>query len=224
MIRIDEIRKLKFFEGLRDEELASIAARINEKQVAKNSNILLEGSRCRELYLIKKGRVKVFKTSREGREHIYYYAHQGEAFCEAGIFDGKPSDLSATAVTDSLIYVIRKPDLLGLVSKIPQLSAILLRNYSSRIRQLISMVEGLSFKSVPGRLARILVDMVNREGVVQGDNIILQRNITLYEMASLVGTVREVVTRSLQELEKKGYLNVHRRQIEILDLEALKSL
>jgi CRP/FNR family transcriptional regulator len=224
VVKLEQAKSLKYFEGLEDPDLASIAARMVERTVSRNESIVMEGSACRDLHVVASGRVKIFKTSEEGREHIFYYAGKGEAFCETGILEGFKSPISATAVIDSTLFIIRDQDLKGLLSKIPSLALRLLRNHSERIHKLIEMVEGLSFRNVPGRLAKILVELVDKEGVVQGKNIILERNITLYEMASMVGTVREVITRSLQELERKGYLQVKRRQIEILDLEALKSL
>jgi len=224
MIKLGDLKKVKYFNNLDDEHLASLAARMMEKKLSRGENIIFEGMKCTGFYLVKSGRIKVSRTSKEGREHIFYYAYPGDAVCDFSIFLEENSPLSASATVKSVVYYIGKQDLLNLIKNIPDLSMILIKHLSQRLKLFADIVEDLSFKNVPSRLAKILVDMVEREGVKQGDNVLLKRNITLYEMASMVGTVREVITRSLQKLEKDGVLNISRREIEIVDLEKLKRI
>ncbi len=224
MIKISDLISIRYFKDLKEEDLASIAARAVEKKYSRGDNIFFEGLDCQGLYAVKEGRVKIYKTSREGREHIFYYALDGDMLSDFCIKERVLNPVSATATAPSTIYFIRKNDIKKLISLIPDFGIIIIEHLSEKIFYLTEMIEDLSFKNVPARLAKILVDMVEREGVNAGHNLLLKRTITLYEMASMAGTVREVITRSLQKLEKGGILRISRRQIEIVDLPKLKEI
>lgn len=222
MTNYDRIKELDYLKGFSDSELSLFAEKITEKRFSQGNLIILEGEKSEFLNIVYSGRVKIFKTSEEGREHIFYFAKKGDDFGEISAFDGLPSPFSAVAVIPTLLLTIRVEDLKELMRKIPGLPEHLLTNLSLKMRQMMEMVEDLSFKNVPERLAKILVEMAENEGVRSGKNVALQRNITLFELASLVGTVREVITRSLQKLEKEGLIVLGRRKIEIIDLEKLR--
>jgi CRP/FNR family transcriptional regulator, cyclic AMP receptor protein len=224
MIKLDEIKKIEYFKGLNDEDLVSIAARIVEKSYGKGENIAIEGISCKGIYIVSSGRVKVFKTSVEGREHIFYYARRGDVFCDVCLFMPRCNPLSATSTVPTVIYFIGEDELKNLILKIPSFAMKLLEHFSQRMNQYVEMIEDLSFKNVPARLAKILVDFAEKEGVKKGDNMVLKRDITLYEMASMVGTVREVITRSLQKLEKEGVIKIDRSMIEVTDMEQLRDI
>jgi len=224
MVKVAELKKISCLQNLQSDDLASIAARVISKTYEPDEVISFEGSQCRGLKFVLSGRVKVFKTSEEGREHIFYLARPGDAFCEMNIFDEGPSLLSASAVVTSEIYSIPISDIRNLINKIPELAIIMLRLFSDRLKTFVGLVEDLSFKNVPERLAKILLEIIDREGATSGANVILKRNITLYEMASLIGTVREVITRSLQKLEKSGILKVDRNKIEVLNIDKLREI
>jgi CRP-like cAMP-binding protein len=224
MIKLNEIKQLEYFSGINDEDLVSIAARIVEKSYGKGENISIEGISCKGLYIVNSGRVKIFKTSEEGREHIFYYARKGDVFCDVCLFMPRCNPLSATSTVPTVIYFIGDQELKNLILKIPTLAMKLLEHFSLRMNQFVEMIEDLSFKNVPARLAKILVDFAEKEGIQKGENVILKRDVTLYEMASMVGTVREVITRSLQKLEKEGVIKIDRSVIEVLNMDQLRDI
>jgi CRP/FNR family transcriptional regulator len=214
---------LEFFRFSGDTEIKLLFKKAAERSFTKGASIMLEGEKSPWLYIVLSGKVKIYKTSEDGREHIFHFARKGDFFGEIPMMDGLPAPYSATAVAPSTMLVVRDTELKDLMSSNPEICKLLFRNISHKMRKMLEMIEDLSFKNVPDRLAKILVEMADNEGVKAGSSVILERNLTLYELASMVGTVREVITRSLQKLEKEGYVTIGRQQIEILNLNALRN-
>ncbi|MCE1247909.1 MAG: Crp/Fnr family transcriptional regulator [Firmicutes bacterium] len=213
---------LEFFRQMGENDAKLLFGKGSEKNFAKGASIIMEGEKSLWFYIVLSGKVKIYKTSEDGREHIFHFARKGDYFGETSMMDGLPSPYSAMAVTSSTVLAVKDTDLKDLMNTSPEICRLFFRNVSGKMRKMLEMIEDLSFKNVPDRLAKILVDMADHEGVKSGKNMILERNLTLYELASMVGTVREVITRSLQKLEKEGYITIARQQIEILDLEGLR--
>lgn len=213
---------LEFFKFSGANDIKLLFEKAQEKNYAKGTSIIMEGEKSLWFYIVLTGKVKIFKTSDDGREHIFHFARKGDYFGETSMMDGLPAPCSAMAVAPSTLLAVRDTDLKELMSSHPEICRLLMINISRKMRKMMEMIEDLSFKNVPDRLAKILVEMADNEGVKAGNNTILERNLTLYELASMVGTVREVITRSLQKLEKEGYITIARQQIEILDLDGLR--
>ena len=219
---IKELKSLRFFDGLTDEELKPVSTKTIKRQYRRNSMLISEDGQCREFYIVNRGKVKIFKTSSRGREHIFYYALRGDTFGEMAIFGKSNCCISAITSSSSELLIINEKDLKELIHTIPAFSDIMLRHFSEKMEIMMKSIENLSFYNVPGRLARVLVEMVKKEGLDRNGKIIIKRDITIFEMASLIGTVREVVTRSLHRFQNEGLIKISRRQIEVLDLDGLK--
>jgi CRP/FNR family transcriptional regulator len=161
--------------------------------------------------------VKVFKTSIEGKEQILSIARPGESFNDVAVFDGEPNPVSAQAMGTVLLYGIKRSDMETIVKEHPQIASNIIRVLTSRVRHLISLVADLSFKHVIGRVAKILVEQIGGEAG-------LKPRLTQQEMAAMAGTAREVVGRSLKELEEAGAIKLDRHRIVITDKEALQKI
>lgn len=223
IIETNQLKRLRYFEGISPANLDLICSKMRRLRYQRSDLIFDEGEESLGLYIVNSGRVKVYKTSHGGREHIYYYAGKGDSFGEASLFNGESQPVSAMASKATEVFLVPSSHLKDLVQQVPQLAYKLLEHFSHKMLNYMLMVENLSFKNVPDRLARILVNMVEEEGVFEGRVPVIKRDITVYELASLVGTVREVVTRSLQRLQNEGLIKVSRRNIEILNLDGLKN-
>jgi CRP/FNR family transcriptional regulator len=179
--------------------------------------IVYEGEPARALYFVFSGAMKEFKTSAEGKEQILKVVRPGESFNDVPVFDEEPALSSVEAMGPVILYELRKDDLRTLLRDNPQIDANTIRVLAGQVRQLVSLVEDLSFRQVIGRVARILLENA-ADGAGSG------HRLTPQEMAAMAGSAREVVSRSLRSLEEEGVIRLDRHKIVITDKDALRDL
>ena len=215
-VQLEFLNNIPYFHGLDAAELDSISKVVVEKTVDRGEMILLEGEPARALYFVFSGVVKTFKTSAEGKEQILHIVRPGESFSDVPVFDGGINPCSAQAMAPVVLYEIKRSDLEAMLRKHPQFALNVISVLASRARHLVSLVEDLSFRSVVGRVAKILLNA--------GDGKTPVQRLTQQEMAAMAGTAREVVGRSLKILEESGAIRLDRHQIVISDKKALKNI
>ena len=216
-VQIEFLKSIPYFSGLSLAELDSVGKLFFEKTAERGEVILLEGGTAETLYFVASGAVKVFKTSAEGKEQILNIVRPGESLNEVPVFDGGPNPASAQAMSPVVLYGIRKGDLEVILRNHSQVVLNIIKVLADRLRQLISLVEDLSFRHVIGRVAKILLEHA-------GDGTGFKPRLTQQEMAAMAGTVREVVGRSLKALEEGGAIRLERHRIVITDKESLKEM
>ena len=217
MVHIDFLKYIPYYSGLSSAELESIRKLTIEKTVDKEEIILLEGESSEVLYFLVSGVVKVFKASAEGKEQILKIVSPGESLNDVPIFDGSPNPASAEAMTPTLLYGIRKNDILAILLDYPQTALNAVRVLASEVRHLASLVEDLSFRHVIARVAKILLEHAQ-------DGPGPRPRLTHQEMASMAGAAREIIGRSLKILEQEGAIRLDRHRIVITDKEALGTM
>jgi len=216
-VQLEFLKSILYFSALDLTELESISKLVLEKTADRAEMVLLEGESAENLYFVASGVVKVFKTSAEGKEQILSIVRPGESFNDVSIFDGGPNPVSAQAMGPVLLYGIKKNEMEAIVRNHPQIALNVIKVLARRVRHLLSLVEDLSFKHVIGRVAKILVEHIGGE-MGRGPRL------TQQEMAAMAGTAREVVGRSLKELEETGVIKLDRHRIVITDKEALQKI
>lgn len=218
---LDLLRQLPYFARLDDMVLATVARMAIPRTYERGQVILLEGEPCAGLCIVQSGRIKVFKISLEGREQVLRILGPGKSFNDVAVFDGGPNPASVMALESSTIWVVDRMFMLALVHRYPALSMAVVGRLAAMARHLVSMVEALSFYDVTGRLARLLL-LGNQEGAAEAPAGGLPR-MTQTEMAAHLGTVREMVGRSLHTLEDEGLIEVAQHRILIRDAEGLRT-
>lgn len=218
--RTFRLEDMPLFAALTTRELEALRGDTGERAFDRGQLIVVEGEACRGLFIVKTGRVKVYKASEDGREQILEIVKPGGAFNDVPIFDGGPTPASVMAITETTCFIVPPARVTRVLASHPELSLVLLSQFARRVRALGTIVEDLAFNDVPVRLARILLASME-EGTT---GPLLDRSMTLQEMAAMVGSVREVVTRSLRKLEKQGLIAMDRHQIVIQDPAGLKRL
>ncbi|MBI4286799.1 MAG: Crp/Fnr family transcriptional regulator [Chloroflexi bacterium] len=208
-----------YFSGLAPQERDKLKGLFFEKSVSKSEVILWEGEPGDALYILGTGRIKIFRTSAEGKEQVLRVMRAGDSFNEVPVFDGGPNPASAMALEDSVIYGIHRGDVQHILKDYPQVSINVIRVFSRRLRDMVSLVEDLSFRHVTARLAKILL-----EHAVQFGEESPERRLTQQQMAAMIGTAREMVGRSLKNLETMGAIRVERQKIIIVNREMLQRL
>jgi CRP-like cAMP-binding protein len=212
----DFFRSLPYFSSFGDEALRRIGRDAVETSFERGQVIFLEGEPCRGMYVVARGRVRVFKTSAEGREQVLFVAGRGDSFNDVPVFDGGPNPASAAALDASAVYLVPRETLLALVADCPAARAVI---GLFALRHLPAVVEDLSVRSVLGRLARLLLD-----SAVAENGPAPPRQMTQDEMAAMVGTVRDVIGRALRQLESAGAIRMERHRILVVSPEKLREI
>lgn len=213
----NSLTALSYFSGLSVAELEVIKQSFFEKNIQRGEIIFLEGELADILFFLISGIVKLFKTSAQGKEQIISLARPYEVLNDISIFDNGPNPMSAQAMSTVTVYGIKKDRLEVALRQHPQVSSRIIQVLAARTRQLISLVEDLSFKHVIGRVAKILLEHT-------GDGAGPGQRLTQQEMAAMAGTAREVVARSLKAMEERGLIRLERHRIVISDKNALQEM
>lgn len=206
--RIAPLSRFHPFRDLREDELARVAAAARREQYPKGQFLLLEGQACTAVQFIARGRVKVHKISPEGREQVLHLLGPGDALNLVPAFDERPNPASAEALTDVEVYSLSRADFVRLVREIPQVAANVLADLAEKLRLLVDLVEDLSFRTVSARLARFLLTTA---ADLPG------RRWTQEEIATHLGTVREMVGRVLRGWQEEGLIQIERGRIVVQD-------
>jgi CRP-like cAMP-binding protein len=215
-IQAEFIKNIPYFTGLSQPALDSLGKYIFEKTAGRGEVLLFEGEPAETLYFVVAGAVKVFKTSPDGKEQILQIIRPGESFNDAPVFGGDVNLASAEAMGKVVLNVIKKSDLETILREYPQVALNVIHILSQQVRQLVSLVEDLSFRQVTGRVAKMLLEYA---GDGSGD----RPRLTQQEMAAMIGTAREMVGRSLKSLEEEGIIKFDRHRIIVADINALKA-
>ncbi|MEW5867674.1 MAG: Crp/Fnr family transcriptional regulator [Chloroflexota bacterium] len=214
--KIEALQNNGYFQGLSAEALGSLAQDTFLRSYARNEAVCWQGEACAGLYILKRGSVKLFKLSPKGRELIIKTFEQGATFNEVPTFDNGPNPINVAALEDSLIWIVEAQAIRKALGEHPEMAQAVILNLTQNLRMLVSTVEELSFYQVTNRLARLLSQLPPEQlsGPAAG-------RLTQDQLAARLGTVREVVARSLRDLERSGAIRVSRRQIQVLDVETL---
>jgi CRP/FNR family transcriptional regulator len=213
-----------FFVDLSGVALQRVAAMTAARALARGEVLALEGDPCDAVYLVVQGRLVSVKASREGREQIVSELRAGEIVYAVPALDGGPLPATTQAATRATVLRLGRAEFLGLLDDYPILARRLLLAFAGRLRRFGALVEDLSLRSVAQRLARLLAERAKSAGVSSaGDPMAGPSRLTQREMASQLGTVREVVARNLAQFEAAGWIRLRRGVIEITDLAALQA-
>jgi len=218
------LQKTALFSSLTPAETHLLAARTSCKRFDTGELLFSEGEKCHGLHIIARGRVRIFKTSLGGREQVLALNVSGECVAELPVFDGGAFPASAVAIEDTEIAFISRPDFQAFCMEHPQVALKTLAVVGARLRRLVGIIEELSFTTVRQRLISALVRLAEAEGKQSEAGIEFQLPASHQELASQLGTVRELISRNLMRLQAEGLLEVSARQIVVKDMKGLRDL
>lgn len=221
--RIESLRSVPLFTNLTERELGQLANHAISRDYEPGEIIFSEGDPCEGLYIVQAGNVKIFNTSSSGREQVLIIEGAGNSLAELPVFDGGPYPASTAAVGKCTLLFISKKDFHTLCMEQPELPLKVLRVVSSRLRQLVGIIEELSFTTVRGRLASWLLQEASAKGRKTSRGTEITLDISNQELAFQIGTVRELVSRNLSYFQSKGIIKAEGRTITLADLPALEA-
>jgi len=208
--------QISLLASLPSETLGRVAAAATRRTVAEGEIVIVEGEPCQAAYFIAQGRVRVYRLSPAGREQVLVCLGPGQAFNTVPVFQSHGVNHATVQVLEpATLYVVSSADLRRLVAECPALATALLQDFADRLDHLTNLVEDLSLRTVRGRLARFLLD--------HGETGQAQQRWTQEEIAAHLGTVRDMVGRTLRSFADAGLIRMERQRIVLLDREGLEA-
>ncbi len=221
---ITALGKAALFSSLTPTELQTLAARTVRKSFSAGELLFSEGEPCTGLHIIARGKIRIFKTSMNGREQVLAEIVPGESVAELPVFDGGPFPASAVAISDTEVAFVSRRDFQAYCMEHPEVALKVLQVVGARLRRLVGIIEELSFTTIRQRLISVLLKLAQSDGKKSALGIEFRLPTTHQELANQLGTVRELVSRNLMRLQAEGLLEVDARQIVVKDLDGLKAL
>ncbi len=214
-------RSVPLFASLSEAALAEVIAGFHSRVFARNEFLFLQEEEVEAFYVVVAGRVKFFSTSVQGREFTFFIAGARQAFDLPPLFDGKPHPLSASALSDVRVYMTSLGHIREMAERYASLQQMLARQLAQATRSVIKIASDLALTDVTTRLARLLVVSSQTRGRRTAEGIFLSLDLSQSEIAHLLGTAREVVSRSFRALERDGLVERRRQGVLIRDQDKL---
>jgi CRP/FNR family cyclic AMP-dependent transcriptional regulator len=213
----DFLATIPLFSGLQRDELQRFADLTRERSYPKGSVILFQDDPGDSLFVLRSGRVKVVLIGEDGREVILGVLEPGAHFGELALIDDQPRSAHVIAMEDANLLILRREDFRRRVEANPSVAWALLTELSRRLRRADVKIGGLVLLDVPGRIARLLLDLADETG-----NETIEKPLTHQTIAQMIGASRETVSRAMKEFQDSGLITVERRKIAVGNREALE--
>ena len=210
------LKATPLFAALDESEISSLAARCGIRPYASGEVLFTEGEPCKGLYIVVSGRVRIFKTSLNGREQVLAVEGPGASVAELPVFDGGNYPASGSALEKTEVLFVSRADLRAICLEKPEVSLKILQVVGARLRRLVGIIEELSFTTVRHRL----ISWILRRA---GASSAFALDMSHQELAAQIGTVRELVSRNLTRLQAQGFIEMNNKQIRVLDREGLEA-
>ncbi|MDU2657809.1 MAG: Crp/Fnr family transcriptional regulator [Clostridium perfringens] len=219
-------KNISIFSTLSNEELLKIVNMTEHKSFKENDVLCREGEKSDKLFLIREGRVKICKITKEGKEQIVYVLSKGDFFGENNIFTSNNiSNFSAYAITDVKLCILKKENLEKILIKNPEISLKIIQEMADRINSAENLAQTLATRDVEARLATVLIEFMNKYGQKKEEGIYINLHLNREQIANYCGITRETVSRRLSKFDKLGIIKLQgNKGLIIKDKEALFNL
>jgi len=202
-----------YFNDISANLLKDIAGHTSLREYQRGDVLMWEGDPCDGLHIIEQGSAKIYRLSPQGRQYIVRILQEGDTFAEVPAFDGGMNPVNVEALETCRVWVIESGKLRALVLAHPTFAQKVLVNFGEMLRGMVRMVSEMAFYQVTHRLARLITELPSDQ---------TRPHWTQEQLAARLGTVREVVARSLKELERSGAIRIEDRRIQITDDDILR--
>ena len=218
----DVLRQSPLFSGVDEDSAAVLEDSMAASSLSRGDVLFNEGDSGNQLYVVIDGKIKLGRTSADGRENLLAILGPGQMFGELSFFDPGPRSATATAVTDVELKSLGHDALSPVLASHPDVALALLHQLAGRLRRTNEVVGDLVFSDVPGRVAKALLDLAGRFGRKADDGVHVNHDLTQEELAQLVGASRETVNKALADFASRGWMRLEPRSVVILDFERLQ--
>ncbi len=231
MLKAEKARLLgetQLFCSLAEPDLLELAAAATVRRLKLGEVLFLEGEPANRLFVIASGSVRAFRVNRKGREQVIHIERTGATLAEVPVFDDGPYPATAAAEESTVVLSLNRNDLKAICFRHPQVAWAALRLLAGRLRRHAELINELSLHDVGPRLAKFLLSEAAEHGISEQNGTSVELKLTSQQLASRIGSVREVVSRTISRLERDGLISVQSQmsgtkgyRIFISDLDAL---
>jgi CRP/FNR family transcriptional regulator len=218
ILKVDSAEKIRalhgniYFDHLPEGELKQVAECVSLREFERGETLFFEGDECAGLHIVHAGCVKIYRVSPQGRQYIVRLLQEGETFNEVAVFDNGGNPVNAEAIEPSRVWVVEPACIREMVRTSSDFAQKVINNLGQNLRMLVRAASEMAFYQVTHRLARLISTLPADEVGPEGTS-----RLTQEQLAARLGTVREVVARSLRELERSGAIRTENRRITIAD-------
>jgi CRP-like cAMP-binding protein len=221
-VDIDVVRKAPLFAALDDEAARALMESMTSSHLERGDILFREGDQGDRIYVIGEGKIKLGRTSVDGRENLLAVLGPGEMFGELSLFDPGPRTATATAIAETQLIALGHKDLDSFLLGRPAVAKNLLTALARRLRRTNETLADLVFTDVPGRVAKALLHLSKRFGHPAEDGILVAHELTQEELAQLVGASRETVNKALADFASRGWIKLEARAVVLTDVGRLQ--
>ncbi len=216
-LKLEMLYRQPYFAGIPAHVVEVLADAMIPHEYMVGEVVFLEGDPPLGLYIIKEGRVRLYRSSFRGRDVILRIVRTGESFNEVPVFDGGKNPVNAAAMDDTALWIVPAKVIREQLRDCPELAMTVIRALCQRTRKLVGKVDEISLYPVTSRLAKLLLEL-------PPERLSGRYRLSQEDLAAYLGTVREVLARSLRQLQHKGAIQVRRGHIVILDERLLRDV
>jgi len=217
----EALRRACLFAALDSETASTLRAGMTEVTLRRGGVLFVEGEAGDQLYVVVEGKIKLGRTSHDGRKNLFAVLGPGDMCGELSVFDPGPRRATATALTSCRLLGLGIGDFRVWLAHRPEMALVLLRALAQRLRRANEALADLVFTDVPGRIAKALVDLAKRFAVPTDDGVRVAHDLTQDELAQLVGASRETVNKALADFVSRGWLRLEGRAVVLLEAKRL---
>jgi CRP-like cAMP-binding protein len=217
----DVLRRSPLFAALDEEASNSLLKSMTEIALSRGDALFHEGDPGDALYVVVEGKIKLGRSSGDGRENLTAVLGPGDMFGELSLFDPGPRTSTATALTSTRLLALGHTELQPWLSTRPEVARALLRAMARRLRRTNETLADLVFSDVPGRVAKALLQLAQRFGSQEAGLLRVTHDLTQEEIAQLVGASRETVNKALADFAARGWLRLEGKSVLILEPDRL---
>lgn len=214
------LRGLSLFRRVGDKALQRIVQEVRIRQFPRNRRVFRRGEACQGLFVVVRGRVRVFQANARGQEQVIHDQGPGEALAEVPLFDGGPYPAHARAEEDSELLFLPRERFREVYRTEPDVAEAVILELGGRLRRAVSLISKISLRDVVGRVGLTLLDYADSQGAGKGDSFTL--TVTQGQMAEGLATTRESVARALKTLREEGFIEQEKARVRILDPQGLE--
>jgi CRP-like cAMP-binding protein len=218
------LKNIPVFATLEDKVLSEIAKLGSKKNFNKDSVILFQNQSDSALIIVLSGKLRLTKMSNEGNEVTLDILKESDFWGDTAIMDGKPPSVNIVAEENSEVYIITRTDLMNLFKSKPEYSIAVLNDLTKQLRASSLKIKSLSLKAAEGKVASVLIQLVDEYGIVKEGAIEIERLPTQQELANMAGTSRETISRTIHSFSKKGLIEIEGQKLRIKNYEKFKEL
>lgn len=217
------LRRVPIFSQLKDEDLEKIMSITIEKKYNKGSIIFMEGDKGEAFYFIKSGKIKIYRSSKDGKELILNIYGKNNVFAEVTIFNDVSYPATAEVIEDAVVGMILNSDLEKLIKVNSELGLNLIKVLNKRLYNAQLKLKQIALNDTYSRTAQAIIRLAEEHGKNKSEGAELKLELSRQELANMIGTARETVSRILSQFKKEGAIEISGKRIVIKDIKKLKS-